>query len=409
MIWLLGLFFTTLLVGMSPMEISAGLLSLTVLYSMWRRKSNEGHWPFLWTQFDFVFLVWILVVAVGFTINGPFDQIALSKLGEFKWILFLYLLLFAVVRSRLSEDIIPWITVPVVLAGGYAVAIAFGGTDLLKNEALELSGKDGFARTGGLFSDSMTLAHVYGIIFCWFFGCLLTYGRYRERRALWLAVSVIALGLTVLLTFTRGVWGALAVATLLMSFVFSFRLGLFVSLLGGLSFGALFQFWPSFQQRLVETLSSTKGYDSERLWIWKANWQVFRDHPVWGVGYGQNRDLMPEYFKRIGAPDSTLVSHAHNQYLHFLAGTGIVGLLVYLLVLILFLRLSFKVWNRISDRYPFHRGLCLGLIGAQITFILGGITEANFESSKVKYAIVMTWALVLWLAYEYRVLKSRSF
>jgi O-antigen ligase len=409
LIWLLGLFFSTLLVGMSPMEIAAGLLSLGVLCSMWKRRSNEGHWTLLRTQFDFLFFVWIAVIALGFVVNQSFDQAALIKIAEFKWILFLYLLLFAIVRSRITEEVFPWVTIPVVLACGYAIAIAFGGTDLIKDELLELSGKDGFSRTGGLFSDAMTLAHVYGIIFCWFFGCLLTFGRYRERRALWLALSVGVLGLTVLLTFTRGVWASVAAATLLMSFIFSFRLGVFISFLGALSFGGMYEFWPSFQQRVVETLSSTKGYDSERLWIWKANWQVFRDHPILGVGYGHNRDLMPEYFKKIGAPDTTLVSHAHNQYLHFLAGTGVVGLLVYLLVLFLFLKLSFKVFHRISDRYPFHRGLCLGLIGAQVTFVLGGITEANFESSKVKYAIVMTWALVLWLAYEYRVLKSRNF
>ena len=409
MIWLLGLFFTTLFVGMSPMEISAGLLTLFVLFTVWRRSSQESRWPFLPTHFEILLGLWLLVIAVGFMANGIFDQTIPLKLLEFKWILFLYLAVLAVVRSRLDEDILPWLLVPIVLACGYAIVISFTGMDPIKNELLELSGKDGFARTGGLFSDSMTLAHVYGIVFCWFFGLLLTFGRYRDKNAIWSLIAVLFLGLTVLLTFTRGMWLGISVASVVMAFVFSRRLGSLLLATGGVLFFGLFELWPSFHQRISQSLSSTEGYDSERLWIWKANWQIFKDHPFLGAGYGENRTLMPEYFKRIGAPDGTLVSHAHNQYLHFLSGTGIIGLLFYILVLSMFFRLSCKTWNRISDRYPFHRGLCLGLLGAQVAFFVGGITEANFESAKVKYVMVMTWALVLWLAYEYRVLKSRNF
>lgn len=409
MIWMLGLFFTMLFVGMSPMEISAGLLTLFVVFTVWKRSSHDSRWPFLSTKFEVLFLLWLGVIVIGFVSNGIFDQTIPIKLSEFKWILFLYLVLLAVVRSRLDEEVLPWLLVPIVLTCGYAIIISFTGFDPLKNEVLELSGKGGFARTGGLYSDSMTLAHVYGIIYCWFFGLLLTFGRYRDKSAIWSFAAVLLLGLTVLLTFTRGMWLGISAASVVMAFVFSRRLGVFLTTLGGVLFLSLYEFWPSFRQRISQSLSSTEGYDSERLWIWKANWQIFKDHPFLGVGYGENRALMPEYFKRIGAPDGTLVSHAHNQYLHFLSGTGIIGLIFYLLVLGMFFRLSCKTWNRISDRYPFHRGLCLGLIGAQIAFVVGGLTEANFESSKVKYVMVLTWALVLWLAYEYRVLKSRNF
>jgi O-antigen ligase len=407
MIWFVALFALTLLIGMTPMEISAGLLSLAALYGIWERKSQGARvWSFYFTGFDWIFALWIAVVTAGFAIHYALDANTAMRILEFKWIIFLYLLTFVLVRSRLTEDIIPWISVPVGAAGIYTIVLSLIAFDPIKGETLDAVVEGGLARSGGLYSHAMTLAHCYGLILCWFFGLSLIYLRYRDRKAGWLLFALIFLGLGVLVTFTRGMWGAVALAFLIMTFIFSRRLGVLFLFLGVLSFGAMYEFWPSFQGRMDQSFSST-GYDSERVWIWKANWAIFRDHPILGVGYAENEKLMPEYFQKIGAPSDTLVSHAHNQYLHFLAGTGALGLLMYLLVLGLFLRLSFKTWREIPTKNIFHKGLNLGLIGAQFAMIFGGLTEANFEHAKVKYVLVMTWAMVLWLAYEYRVLRER--
>lgn len=407
MIWFLALFAASLLVGMSPMEISAALLSLAAIYGIWDRKSQGSRtWPLYWTGFDWIFLLWMGVIVTGFAVQYNLGEESLLRVLEFKWVLFLYLLTFAIVRSRLDEDIIPWVSVPVAAVGVYTVVVSFMGFDPIKGEVLEAVVEGGLSRSGGLYSHAMTLAHCYGLILCWFLGLTLLYVRFRERKAIWLVLATLCLGLGVLSTFTRGVWGAVALAFLLMAFIYSRRMGILFLLVGALSFGAMYEFWPSFQGRMTQSFSE-KGYDSERIWIWKANWAIFKDHPLLGVGYGENQKLMSEYFDKIGAPKETLVSHAHNQYLHFLAGTGIVGFLMYLLVLGLFLRLSFKTWGEIPDKHLFQKGLCLGLIGAQFVLIFGGLTEANFEHAKVKYVLVMTWAMVIWLAYEYRVLRER--
>jgi O-antigen ligase len=79
---------------------------------------------------------------------------------------------------------------------------------------------------------------------------------------------------------------------------------------------------------------------SERKMIWAGHFQIFKENPIFGAGYGQNTKALPRVYLEMGAPPDTLVSHAHNQYLHLAAGTGILGLLSYLLIWFFFLKLN---------------------------------------------------------------------
>lgn len=405
MIFILAIFYLTLFIGMTPMDVAASLLALYSIFDLGRRYLQKGYWPIYRVGFDLVFVLWFAVVFLSYAVNGIWDESTLKYLVELKWIPFLYLLIYVVARARLDEKVLLWASVPAILSSIYAVGLSFLGSDLIKGEDLERVIGSEFWRTGGLYSDSMTLAHSYGMIFCIFAGIFLCYLQFRDRSKYLVLFSSLFLGTAVLFTFTRGIWLGLALAVLIMSFLVNRFLAVIFLLVGSLFTFTLYQAWPAFQLRIDQSLSA-QGYDSERLWIWRANWQIFKDHPLFGVGYGQNRSLAPEYYEKIGAPVGTLVSHAHNQYLHIASGTGIVGLLVYLLILFLFLALSLRCWAQSSEKYLFKRGLCLGLIGAQITFLVGGLTEANFESSKVRYVLIFTWALVVWLAHDVGIIRS---
>ena len=114
--------------------------------------------------------------------------------------------------------------------------------------------------------------------------------------------------------------------------------------------------------------------------------------------------------QKIGAPGDIVTAnpdHAHNEYLQMLSGTGIVGFIVYMGVFVYFLVLAIRVFLQIGSRQGFHQGLALGLIGAQVAYFVGGLTEANLEHEKIKHTIIFVWALTVWLAQEYRVLRVR--
>ena len=100
----------------------------------------------------------------------------------------------------------------------------------------------------------------------------------------------------------------------------------------------------------------------------------------------------------MGVPEGFLESHAHNQYLHFLAGTGILGLFCFLVVVIGLFRMHFLAFKGLSEKQNyFWKGLALGVLGAEICFFVSGVTESNFSIAKNRYLIMTIWALGCWL------------
>ncbi len=60
-----------------------------------------------------------------------------------------------------------------------------------------------------------------------------------------------------------------------------------------------------------------------RLAYWQASWQIFRDHPVTGVGLGAFPTIYPMYGRASSRYER--VEQVHNDYLQLLTDTGMVG------------------------------------------------------------------------------------
>ena len=79
---------------------------------------------------------------------------------------------------------------------------------------------------------------------------------------------------------------------------------------------------------------SLRGRISENL----AAWDMFRTHPLFGVGWNTYPYLFPFYSKEIGLANVATEREAHNLYLEVAAETGIVGLFAFGLILFSSLR-----------------------------------------------------------------------
>ncbi|AZO93927.1 O-antigen ligase family protein [Halocella sp. SP3-1] len=126
-----------------------------------------------------------------------------------------------------------------------------------------------------------------------------------------------------------------------------------------------------------------------RLALWKGAFLIFRDYPFNGIGLGNFREVYMTHYKQ---PNTTANSHAHNNFLHFLAETGIIGLagLIYLLYSILkYLYLNYLQIENISARL-FVLSTFSSVIG---TFIIQGFTETNFSKAVVGRTIWFIIAL----------------
>ncbi len=394
--WLWALFLFSTLVSQTAMDVFASLLLIFALFQIKNKNPFLIFPPQLLRNlkiFSGVVILWFSICAIGFLVNSPTPSRWLPRLIEFKWLILFLAFVWSAQQIPITEKFLKNASIALIFCALYAIcAFAIGYDPIYGLGPGEVKIPFAF-RTGGFLGNPMTFAHSYGMIAALCFGFALNARSFSKQTRLWIYSSTLLVFIAVFLSFTRGVWIGLGIATLLMSFLFRPKVGFRVLFTSILVFIMLFFSWQSFQDRILMAFDLSKGYDFERVWIWKANLQVFKEYPFFGIGYGENTRHLPEYYEKVGAPAGLIQSHAHNQYLHIAAGSGLFGLLCYLFLCGFLLLQSFSSLQRTKD--PLARSVLIGSLGAQICFLIGGLTESNFEHSKVRFVLMVIWALAL--------------
>ena len=173
---------------------------------------------------------------------------------------------------------------------------------------------------------------------------LLKGARRAHVRAALLAAFVV-FGLTVAATGSRGGVVA-AVATLIAALAVMRReRGAVIGLaLGTLVAGAT---WLAFSPGSLNRLVGLGDRSDGRSDLWRIAWEMFCHHPLQGVGLQNFIPVAPDYVLHPGALSFIhLITEkpvvAHNTYLQLLAETGVVGFLLFLLVVTLSLTAALR-------------------------------------------------------------------
>lgn len=100
-----------------------------------------------------------------------------------------------------------------------------------------------------------------------------------------------------------------------------------------------------------------------RLGLALITWDIFKDHPLTGVGFGHFRDHAVRYAHNPSSPYYAFASTAmeHNNFLSLLAECGLVGLVLFVWLLVAMLRASLRVYRRLPTEAadPINRDLVL--------------------------------------------------
>ncbi|MBX2989393.1 MAG: O-antigen ligase family protein [Bdellovibrionaceae bacterium] len=389
---LLFFFWLSLFTSQSVMDAAASLL---FIYAVVRLIQHPEERRALWAKFRSSRLAhlcvgWLLVVAVGiFVVAGSEVGIGREQWRnflEFRWMLELGLWIYLLSLIRLDERDGAWIVAPPLVTAVFGLlAWVMNASPLHPGEAV--------GRVGGFFNNPMPFAHTMGPVAAGFAAAWLVIWKERRTPAWGFLLIALVLNLSVLLSMTRGIWiGILAAALVLPPLLWKKR-GWILSLSVVVT-GVLLAFSvPVLRDRVTEAFDPSRSYDGQRVVLWQTNWRMFLDHPIFGVGYSENRRHLREYYDRMNLPTDQFESHAHNQYLHFLSGTGALGLLCYVLFLGSFLVLNWRLVRRPTG-ILFEDALAACLLAAQITFYVGSVTESNFSISKNRYLILFVLALV---------------
>lgn len=189
---------------------------------------------------------------------------------------------------------------------------------------------------------------------------------------------------------TRIVWIALAVVyPLIMLFSIKDKKKIVLGLILLVSFSfAYFQFSPTSIQRF-EMISSTEYKDQpnyERMLMWQSAYNMFIDHPVFGVGVGNYHEEYINNYRSPLAREDTW--HPHNVLLAMLAQTGIIGGLGYI---VLFIYMFYKV---IIDYKNTSNYITLAFLASLTAFFINGLTDTNFVGHNLKELTYMFYLIM---------------
>ena len=317
-------------------------------------------------------------------------------------------------------------------------------------------GKFDWIRAAGFVGHPMTLAGWSCVLLPILLVCI--FKKELVKKYKWLPVLLFVIGSVALLfNATRGAWIALAIVLPLLSLCYVLKskkmFFAFTSII--LVVGIALVNNPSFMKRVLSITDTKNASNSSRFIIWYTSFEMFKEHPVLGVGLGNYKNVYQKSvehrveserkvmkvlpsFKKLRKSEQEVVlksptnlwklqgykklkkqernefnkrygkfrfeyslsklNHAHNNLLQMLAENGLVGFIGYVFAF------GYILWINFKDYFANKNPYALMIVGSTGALLLQGLTEYNFGNSSVMkiYWFVLACLIVLVSKYNGR-------
>jgi O-antigen polymerase len=183
-------------------------------------------------------------------------------------------------------------------------------------------------------------------------------------------------GVLILLLFRFGIYRAVPLSTALWSLTLGAGLAVGIWIYGGSE---------DYRTSLIQRESS----NAQRILMLKTSWEMFKEEPFKGHGFGNFESLYMRYQAEVAKEDEHLrrfiggfVSHPHNEIAYIAVQSGMLGLVGFAVAVVAFARMIYKIGSQ-------KGGLYLGLL---FPFSFHSLVEYPLELSVVHY---FTFLLIL--------------
>ena len=216
-----------------------------------------------------------------------------------------------------------------------------------------------------------------------------------------LAFGFVLLAVCMIETWSRGAWLGILIAFLLFFLIYT-RRSVSYLLLGGAVL-PLFSFLlpDSVISRFMSIGSASDSSATYRISAWRGVGRMLWENWFAGIGVGEPAfSVVYPAFSYAGIQG---IRHTHNLYLQILSETGIVGLLVFLIVIILFVQNCFDYIYR--TRKETESGVVVAGLAAIISVLIMGLTDYVWYNNRV---FLMFWMVIAIVNAYIRVGKEES-
>ena len=145
-----------------------------------------------------------------------------------------------------------------------------------------------------------------------------------------------------------------------------------------------------FKQRIKSSVSGKDTNFEMRKALWRAGWEIYKDHPLTGCGF-RCVDLLHNQY-----PDPTgyvkKLRGMHNNFIQLAVDTGFFGLATWLGIWFYFFRLLYRQAFGVKKDFS-KNWTSFGSAAAAIGFLAGGCFESNLYDSEVAMLLYFIMAL----------------
>ena len=239
----------------------------------------------------------------------------------------------------------------------------------------------GLIRATASFPDANVLGTYLSALAPLLFGLTLYYYKGMKKALLVLLSLLVVIGIVV--TYSRPTLLATYIVFLFFSIIRKDK-RLLIALL------ILLLTAPLLAPRPVKEWARQNNYNplrvmcnDDRIAIYRNSFNMIKSHPFLGVGANtfmknyRHYKEKPEYLNQVTSD----YCYAHNNFFQMAAEIGLVGLAVFAWFLYTLFKFLFRVYTGLRDE--FLKITCLSLIAAEMSFLINGLTESSFYSSRI--------------------------
>ncbi len=207
-------------------------------------------------------------------------------------------------------------------------------------------------------------------------------------------VAIACLGICLILTWSRGAWLGFIFATIVLLLMWNKR-AMWI-LVGGL-FALPFMSMvlpDSIVTRFTSIGNLVDSSTSYRVYIWRGSVHMLSDYLFTGIGVGY--DAWNEVYPYYTLPGIEAAPHSHNLFLQIGIDLGIFGLIFFIGVLFLCVKMSFTLFSRISaspvkDKFSHYRLAVAGPLCGLLAVLIQGLTDNSWYNFRV---YLMFWLVI---------------